>query len=51
LFFSLIFFELAHRLNVSSFDPTPVYGGVVSLMSLAIGAMAYVTAASSGPRR
>jgi hypothetical protein len=51
LFFSLIFFELVHRLNVSSFHPTPVYGVVVLLLSVVIGAMAYVIAASAGPRR
>jgi hypothetical protein len=51
LFFSLIFFELAHRLNVSSFDPTPVYGVVVLLLSVVIGAMAYVTASAAGPQR
>lgn len=47
MFFSLVFFELAHRLSVSSFDPAPFYSVVMLLLSLAIGAMAYATSLST----
>jgi drug/metabolite transporter superfamily protein YnfA len=51
LFFSLVFFELAHWLNASSFDPTPVYGLGVLLLSVASGTVAFLTAAPVDTRR
>lgn len=47
MFFSWAFFELAHRMSVSSFDPTPLHSIVVLLLSIVIGAIAYATSLSA----
>ena len=51
LYFSFLFFDLGHRLKVSSFDPKPSYGVVALLLSLGMGGLAYRTAAPADPSR
>jgi len=41
-FFTYVFFELAHKLSLSSFDPTPTYGVALLVFAVARATASYL---------